>query len=70
MKKEIDLYIDLPTTYLATTEHLIAMSSPNKLPNGYDRYRITIRLDEKYFKDAITGDAIVEELKQIKNDNN
>ena len=68
--KDVDLYIDVPTNYLIDPKHLMAQAIPGKLIEGFDRFRITIRLDNKYFESPVKGDAIVQEFKKVKNANN
>ncbi len=65
MSKDIDLYLDLPTDCLIDPKCLYATSSPGMLAQGHDRYRITVRLDSKYFESPIKGDAIVQGLKKL-----
>ena len=69
MNKDIDLYIDLPVGYLAEEKYLCANASPSRLCDGFDRYRITISLDSKYFESPIKGVAPVKALAKI-DDNN
>ena len=63
--KEIDLYLDLSTTYLNDPKFILAGVNPGKKMEGFDRFRITVRIEDKYFESPVDGNLQVQEIKQV-----